>query len=280
MMNDTDMEELNPFKTILLATDGSEFSAGVEQVGMEMASQHQSQLYVLRLLLSEEGSDEASAEEQEAKIDLERVIHQSAERGISCTPLIQFCQEPSQGILSTIKDVGAQLVILGCRGRRGLAKLMVGDATTKVIDKAECSVLVVSRLVTSWNSGVLLALDSMEPDGDRAALAAFHLAQSAQVPLTILLVVDDDEVEDRENYQLLNRLVAMAKLKNLEVDSMVQSGEIDDVILEVARQRSADIIVCEPRDRSVIEKLFNTNKLIHLIGRARCPVMVVQGPES
>ena len=157
---------------------------------------------------------------------------------------------------------------------------MVGDATTKVIDKADCSVLVVSRLVTSWNSRVLLALDSLEPDGDRAISAAIHLALATKLPLTILLVSDEDELEDRESYQLLNRLVAMAKLQNLEVDSLVQSGEVDDVILEVARQRSADVIVCEPRDRSVMDKLFNTNKLIHLIGRARCPVMVVQGSVS
>ncbi|MBF0428543.1 MAG: universal stress protein [Magnetococcales bacterium] len=281
-MNDTEVAVVEPCKVILLATDGSEFSAGVERVGVEMAQQNQSQLFVLRLLLAESGTDEAIVEEQDAAISLERVTTQCAEQGVSCTTLIRSSNDPAQGILAAAKEVNAQLLIVGRRGRRGLAKLMVGDATTKIIDKAECSVLVVPRLFSYWRNGVLLAL--AEPphiEGDKAAHAAFHLAQAAHLPLTVLLVDEENnEDERRDVYQSVNRLVAMAKLQDVAAEGLVQSGDIDEVIQEVARQRSADLIVCEPRDRSVIDRLFNVNKLVQLIGKAHCPVLVVQGPHA
>ncbi|MBF0296001.1 MAG: universal stress protein [Magnetococcales bacterium] len=275
-MNQTETDGTNPFQVILLATDGSEFSAGVERVGVEMAAQHGSRLHVLRLLLADPGSDASIVEEQDAALNMERVNAMCAERGITCENMLRHAEEPSQGILAAVREVGAQLLILGRRGRRGMAKLMVGDATTRLLEKAECSVLVVPRLFSYWSSGVILALDAEENDGDHAALGAFHLAQHAGLPLTILKITDEGEADRLEVNQAVNRLVAMAKLREIDADGVIQSGDNpDDLILEVARQRSGDIIVCEPRDRSMIDRLFHVNKLVHLIGRAHCPVMVV-----
>ncbi|MBF0213127.1 MAG: universal stress protein [Magnetococcales bacterium] len=275
-MNDHDIELPDPCKVILLATDGSEFSAGVERVGMELAAQNHSRLHILRLLLADTGTDAAIVEEQDAALSLERIGALCTERAIDHVPLIRSCDEPAQGILAAAREVQSQLIIIGRRGRRGLAKHNVGDATTRILDKQERSVLVVPRLFSYWSSGVLLVIDPEETEGDHAAMTAIQLAKGAGIPLTILLVADDND-ETREANQTVNRLVAMANLQEVHAEGLVQSGDIDDVILEVARQRSADLIVCEPRDRSVIDRLFNINKLVQLIGKAHCPVLVVQG---
>ncbi|MEO5349505.1 MAG: universal stress protein [Magnetococcus sp. YQC-3] len=275
-MDDTDVPDTNPFNVVLLATDGSEFSAGVERVGIEMAAKHHSRLFILRLLLSTPGTDAFIVEEQEAALSLERVVAQCAAHGVSCLPMVRPTDEPSHGILSAAEEVGAQLVILGRRGKRGLAKFMVGDATAKVLDKAGCSVLVVPRLFSFWNSGVLLVVEPTTAEGDVAASAAFNVAKIAQLPLTILAVSEDDEEECRESNQVVNRLVAMAKLQKISAEGLVQPGDKVDVILEVARQRSTDIIVSEPYDRSVIDRLFNVNKLVRAIGKAHCPVLVAR----
>ncbi len=268
------------FGVILLASDGSDYSAGTERVGQEMALRHGSQLFLLRLLTSEPGSTEAAAEEQEVNAHLERFQALCAERGIPCTPLLRSSEgDIPQAILDAAKEVGAQLLVVGRRGKRGLARLMVGDATAKVLDRAECPVLVVPRLVSAWNEGVLLVLeDHMEPEHDIVAEAAFALARAASLPLTVLLVTeaDEKEAELRESYQAVNRLVARAKLQEVDAEGMVQSGDIDELILEVARQRAVDLIVCEPRDRSMMERLFNQNNILTLIGQAHCPVMVVK----
>lgn len=271
-------EEAVNFKVILLATDGSEFSMGTERVGLDMAEQHQANLHILRLILADPGSSEAMLEEEDASQHLEKIGALCLGRNIQCTTLIRHAEEPSQGILTVAKEVEADLVVVGRRGRRGMARFMVGDATAKVVEKSECTVLVVPRLVNIWSSGILLVADPTPLDDDKAAHSAYSLALTAQLPLTIVLVADEDEKESelQESYQMVNRLVAMAKLQEITAEGLVQTGKIDEVILEVARQRAADLIVCEPRDRSLMEKLFNTNKIVHLIGHAHCPVMVVK----
>lgn len=276
-MSDATSAKGEEFKTILLATDGSEFSIGTERVGMEMGVRHHAHLNLLRLVLAEAGSAEAAVEEEDASQHLEMVHAKCSERGISATKLIKYSQDPSRGILDAAKECNAQLLVVGRRGRRGMSRLMVGDATAKVIEKAECPVLVVPRLVTIWDSGILLVVDPSQIAGDAAAHAAIQLAQASSLPLTILFISENDESNTklRDIYQSVNRLVAMAKLQKVDAEGMVQPGEIDDVVLEVVRQRSADLIVCEPRDRSIIDKLLNANNLLNLIGNAHCPVMVI-----
>lgn len=276
-MSDHDIEIPEPCKVILLATDGSEFSAGVERVGMELAAQNQSQLHILRLMLAEAGTDAAIVEEQDIALCMDRLGTECTSKGITFTPLVRPATDPTQGILAAAAEIHSHLVIVGRRGRRGLAKHNVGEATTKILDKQACSVLVVPRLFSYWSSGVLLVVDPEETEGDRAALAAIQLAKGANIPLTILLVAEENGDTGREANQTANRLVAMARLQGVAAEGLVQSGDIDELILEVARQRSDDLIVCEPRDRSMIDRLFNINKLVQLIGKAHCPVLVVQG---
>ncbi len=279
-MTEPPVESADPCSILLLATDGSEFSAGTERVGLELARRHQSLLYVLHLLTAEPGTENAEDEEQVAKAHLARVAGQCAELAIECKPLLRRADgDIPQAILDSAKEVRATLLVIGRRGKRGLAKLMVGDATAKILDRAEFPVLVVPRLVSYWENEILLAFeDETEDENDATAHAAFDLAQTSGLPLTILLVTEKEEsgADRRDSYQSVNRLVAMAKLRDLATEGMVQSGDIDELILEVARQRSVDLIVCEPRDRSLMERLFNLNNILKLIGQAHCPVMVVK----
>lgn len=278
--SDAGVRVSDQLSVVLLASDGSDYSAGTERVGLELALRHSAHLYLLRLLMAEPDSVEAAAEAQEVNAHLERFQALCANRGLAFTPLLKPSEgDIPQAILNAAKEVGARMLLVGRRGKRGLARLMVGDATAKVLDKAECSVLVVPRLVSFWSHGILLVLeDQPAAEQDVVAETAFELAHNARLPLTILLVTEDEEKEAelRESYQAINRLVAMAKLREVDAEGMVHSGDIDELILEVARQRSVDLIVCEPRDRSMMERLFNQNNILTLIGQAHCPVLVVK----
>ncbi|MEO5347128.1 MAG: universal stress protein [Magnetococcus sp. YQC-9] len=276
-MSDTDVAMTDPCKVVLLATDGSEFSAGVERVGMQLASLSQSHLHILRLLLSQSGTDASLVEEQEANLGLDQITNQCLTSNIEHTRMIRPAEDPTIGILTAAQEIDAQLVIVGRRGRRGLAKNNVGEATTKLLEKLDCSVMVVPRLFSFWSSGVLLVVDPDETAGDQAALVAIRLARGANIPLTILLVADEKEEESREANLTVNRLVALAQLHGVTAEGLVHGGEIDEVVLEVARQRADDLIICEPRDRSMFDRLFNINDLVRLIGKANCPVLVVKG---
>ena len=48
-----------------------------------------------------------------------------------------------EGIVRTMESVGADLVVMGSQGRRGLEKLMLGSVTQRVLGAVKIPVLVV-----------------------------------------------------------------------------------------------------------------------------------------
>lgn len=76
----------------------------------------------------------------------------------------------------------------------------------------------------------------------------------------------------------MEHLVTLAKQWEVAAAGMVEFGEIDEVALEVARQRGADLIISGYHtERSIMEKLlFQAIPTVNLIGQAHCPVMVVR----
>lgn len=50
---------------------------------------------------------------------------------------------PYQGILDTAHSIGAELIIVGSHGRRGIERLILGSEAAKVLSLADMSVLVV-----------------------------------------------------------------------------------------------------------------------------------------
>ncbi|MEQ1660955.1 MAG: universal stress protein, partial [Hylemonella sp.] len=50
---------------------------------------------------------------------------------------------PWRGILDTAKAVGADLIVMGSHGRRGLEKVVLGSVAQRVLSHAQLSVFIV-----------------------------------------------------------------------------------------------------------------------------------------
>lgn len=64
------------------------------------------------------------------------------ERGVAAVP-VEGIGEPAKAIVETASEVGADLVVVGTRGRGALARLALGSVSTAVAHDAPCDVLVV-----------------------------------------------------------------------------------------------------------------------------------------
>ncbi|MBF0127380.1 MAG: universal stress protein [Magnetococcales bacterium] len=265
-----------PVKSLLLTTDGSEYSRGTERVAIDMARQHGSHVYALRLLMSSSGTDDALLEAEEIARQMEQLQESCAAHHIPFTPLTRSATDPAKGILEVAAETETELIVVGRRGRRGLARHKVGEATTTILEEAACPVLVVPRLVSIWSNGVLAVTTASESAAPRAAA---RMAIHAVVPMTCLMVIDED-AEDAAREEA-NRLLAIqveeAEKMGLAAAGVLQAGAFDETAMDLARQRSADLLVCDYfDDRSLLEKLFHPSSLIKLIGQAHCPVLVVK----
>jgi nucleotide-binding universal stress UspA family protein len=102
---------------------------------------------------------------EDAKAHLESIVAEAAAEGVGSTILMRAGDRPDVEIVAAADEINADLIVMGQRGLRGLARMMVGDATVRVIGSATCSVLSVP--VPMWRNRIVLGTD-----GSRFADAA------------------------------------------------------------------------------------------------------------
>lgn len=272
------------FERILVASDGSEFSADAVEVAIGMAARCGQRLRVVRVVLTTTNPELAAVSqevteqaEQAALADLKQIKRQAEARQVDVSAVLRYGPRPTPEIMAEAKEWGADLIVVGRRGKRGLARMMVGQATGKLIAQAPSHVLVVPRHSRLWQSRILLATD-----GSRAAEAATslveHLAPRARVPVTVIAVIEPDyTVAHREAArklleQVCTRLIAVG----VDCDSVLTDGEPAEQIVSVAAARGADMIVLGRHDRYGLDKLLQPDVAAQVVGLARCPVLVAR----
>uniref|UniRef100_B8HST5 UspA domain protein n=1 Tax=Cyanothece sp. (strain PCC 7425 / ATCC 29141) TaxID=395961 RepID=B8HST5_CYAP4 len=157
------------FQKILVAIDRSELGPTVFARAMELAQAFQAKLYLLHCLIVDTSLepalpplssgmsdlgiyphlvdqltwDEQVQTQQQQAIALLQTYNETA-WGLGLSTEFAFkVGEPGHAICETARDWSADLILMGRRGRRGLAEALLGSISNYVIHHAPCSVLVI-----------------------------------------------------------------------------------------------------------------------------------------
>ncbi|WP_018871545.1 universal stress protein [Thioalkalivibrio sp. ALJ16] len=280
-MSDSDAP-LCRFETILLATDGSEYSEAAENVALDLAQRCGARLVAARIIPTDTQHDALSPPRggeasKEAQAHLDTLDKRAREAGIDASMVLRHGVDRHQEIVAIAEDFKAGLIVIGRRDRGDLSRLMVGDATRKVIGLAPCNVMVIPRGAQAPHRGLLVGTDGSEL-GDQAARAAIELSGYCQLPLTIVSVAVPGQNEERrqEGVQAIQRLQAEAREKGLEADATFEEGRPEVTLLDVAAREHRDLIVLGSHGRTGLKRLLMGSVSERVIGGADRPVLVVK----
>ncbi len=278
-MSTKQLIESGRLNQVVVATDGSDFSSGAIRVGVALSNRAQATVVGLSISLysPEYTTLVPNLQEDSAARAKEALNTFIGEAGPEARTLIHEASDPAQGIVEGAEGADADLIVMGRRGKRGLARTMVGDATVKVIGRASCPVLVVPKAAQLWQHHILLATDGSEYSEAAASVAGF-LARQAGLPVTVVSVVTSSHSEARrqEAERAVNSKVERLREMALTVQGQVVEGRPDEAIVKAAEAVGADLIVMGSHGRTGLTKILMGSVSERVIGQAACPVLVVK----
>ena len=143
------------FKNILIPTDGSEQSQRAVRAGVDLAKLHGARITGIHvipdyhLLIAYEGAFDPVTEErieEEAKARAEAYLafvrSTAAEANVQCATVCETSDHPYEAILRTAESNGCDLILMTSHGRKGLAAVLLGSETRKVLTHTSVPVLV------------------------------------------------------------------------------------------------------------------------------------------
>lgn len=287
--------------TVLLATDGS---PQAEMAARLVGSLRLPAGAVIDLLRADEpfASD---AELPPAAYDaLRRAIREQIESDVAAAKgaiagdgreirvAVPFARAAS-AIVDEAMRVGADLVVVGSRGRGALARMVLGSVAAEVIDHAPCPVLVarsakLARLVLAddGSSEATRARDVVASWPLFAGLDA-RVVSVAPVPATIGVgPIRHEEASQayaeavdalRRQYQTVANSGARHLVeRGLRARAEVRCGDPAEEIMDAAVEDEADLIVVGSHGRTGIERLLIGSVARKVVTHAPCSVLVVR----
>ncbi len=142
------------FKSIVVATDGSRYSAAAVSQAIALAKRNGSALTVIAVVPAELATptdidftmnmrDKIVEEEMHhAERNAKAVKDAAQKEGVAVRAFV-MSGKPAEAIIQTAGEQKADLVVVGSHGRHGVDRLLMGSVAERVIVLASCPVLVV-----------------------------------------------------------------------------------------------------------------------------------------
>jgi nucleotide-binding universal stress UspA family protein len=147
------------FKSILVATDGSELGEKSVSAAIELARAHGSKVLVLTSSdpvmtgVGSGGFGSFDAAPIIARLDEDYAAHAKqiltkaeenlSAAGISARTLHVPRTRPADAIIDVAKQEGCDTIVMGSHGRRGIGRLLLGSQAAEVLSRADIAVLIV-----------------------------------------------------------------------------------------------------------------------------------------
>lgn len=277
------LSPIGRFERFLVASDGSEYAAGAEREALNMAKKCGAQLRVINVIAAENteldsmGEPLLTRELSAARAHLDNIARQAAASNVVCETEVIQASDIFQEIVNQAENMQADLIIMGRRSRHGLARLMLGDITARVIGHSHCSVLVIPRTAEISGRHFIIASDGSR-FGDAAAATAGKLALLCKTPATVVSVTSPNHSEQRreEARQAINRITSFLALEGVSTNSKLLEGRVDEKIVEVANATRADLIVVGSHGRTGLERVLLGTVTERVLNLTSCAVLVVR----
>jgi nucleotide-binding universal stress UspA family protein len=268
---------------LLVATDGSAESQAAVRFGATVAQKLAGTLTLLHVMLPAEESVDTDALLRAAQAE-------AASCGVPATTRAEI-GDPADTIVAVRREIGADMLVVGTHGRRGLARVFFGSIAESVYKSVPFPVAVVHKFDQTAKVGPILAPTDFSKGATPAVRTAAHLASKVGLRLVVLHVLaevlppkGEKDTEATRQASLALRRDAEVKLQALiktlglapeQVDFFLETGVDSAEIVHVAGAIHASCIVLGTRGLSGLPRVLLGSVTDQVLREAPCPVLIV-----
>ncbi|KWT92153.1 universal stress protein [Candidatus Magnetominusculus xianensis] len=275
------MNLMGELESILLATDGSQFSRGAIKEAINFARACKTVLTVLRVLeynseFETEGLEYVEEIERKAAAHFDEIRTLAAEENVECDIVVRRSTQAYETIIDEARKTRADIIIMGRRGNTGLKKLMMGSQTAKTIAHAPCKVLVVPKDTEIKGENIMLATDGSR-FSEAAQAEAIMMAKRCPFVknfLAVSVAKNDSRTADVERY--LENVREAAEKAGVKVDTLALKGDPYKAIVNASMETARDIIIMGTHGRTGLDRLLMGSVAERVVALAMCSVLVTR----
>ena len=196
--------------------------------------------------------------------------------------------DPAAEILQAAHD-GSALLVIGTRGYKGLARLVLGSTAEQLIHQATLSnshhrARQCSRPKLPLSFQRIVYATDFSPEAAKACVFALSFAQDFGAHLYLCHVLPEPaSIHQMDDYELnarftgaLQSLVPDVAREFCEPECVLEHGFAADGILLLAERVKADLIVLGTRKTSHWFDNFKTGVAFQVISSSHCPVLTIR----
>ena len=284
------------YQNLLVPYDDSEFSRAALLEAAHWTRRHQGKLTILHAVFFDTEEFGIAPELREKRWRKGREFCSAAkarletELGIEAQILYRE-GDPPEEVLAAVEGIGADLIVMGTHGRRGLSRLLMGSVTSHVIVRSAVDVLVVKQPCSTCRgiySSILVPFDA-SAQSRRSLERACALAKQDAATVTILYVIPRyEEMLDfmrtpqiekslrGEAKRILGEGRALAQTNGIEALTSIAEGHSGDEIAKAVGAVSHDLVVMGTSGWRGVDKALLGSTAERVIRDAACPVLVVK----
>ncbi len=300
------------FRKILIATDFSDASRVAVDRGIDLALQFGAEIHLLHVVPTTQMTVLPPLEplpdterwvkhaEDHARELMDDLVRGLDFRECHLTTDVRVEGASATGIIEAAEREGADVIVLGTHGRRGLRRLMLGSVAEEVVRLAPCAVMVCSsaaadepeqprRIVAAVDfsglSGEVLQAARDLGEKYHASVRVVHVVPHPYFPAPYAPITSEAMMEQlpamldaaREN---LRAAVEQAGPFQDGVDLEVASGTPSRGVLDAAEACGADLIVVASRGLGGAQHLLLGSVADRIVRQATCPVLVLHAGDE
>lgn len=291
------------FRSIICATDFSDYSNRTIPYGVAIAREFDATLYVCHVIdlsaVTIYGEFQLDPVGQQVRIQQEAQAHLPKIPGldrVTWEPLIAVGQ-PAAEIARLVEEKGVDLVITSTRGHSGLKRLILGSVTQRLMRTLSCPLLAVQspedgfigKDATGIRLKKILVGCDFSTDSVLSLNYGLSLAQEFEAELHLIHVSEppayrefmspaeqaQDMVHTDVFKEKLEELVSPEARNWCSLQVVVLRGQAHEELVAYAVTQNMDMIVMGVRGYGLMKSLLMGSTTDRVVRRSPCPVLTV-----